>query len=196
MATKTTYTVKYQRALQGKTDYKLRLRLLLSGATRCVIRRSLKNIIIQFVNYKPQGDEVIVSADSRMLAKYGWRGAGSNTSAAYLTGLLAAKRALPKVKNCISDIGSASTVHGSVVFAALAGVLEGGLAIPATKSVFPKEERLLGKHTAAYAKQLKEKNLQRYNKQFAQYLKNGLSPENLPEHVQTVKAKILGEKHA
>ena len=140
---------------------------------------------------------MLVGVDSRMLAKYGWRASCNSTPAAYLTGILCARRALAKgIKKCICDLGG-SSVHGSVLFAALAGVVEGGLAVPATKDVFPKEDRLLGKHIAAYAKLLKEKNQTAYNKQFSQYLKNGFSPENLPEHVKSVKAKIMeGEYHA
>lgn len=192
MAKKTTYTVKYRRAREGKTNYKNRLKLLLSNTPRLVVRISLKTVRIQLIEYKPAGDNVITTANSNMLAKYGWAGGNNNTPAAYLTGILIAKMA--KTKNCIGDIPAA--VKGSVAFAAIAGAMDGGLNIPATKTVFPSEDRLTGKHIATYAKMLKTKDEQKYKRQFAQYLKKGFDPEKLPEHVASVKAKILGEKNA
>ncbi|MBI4148379.1 50S ribosomal protein L18 [Candidatus Woesearchaeota archaeon] len=195
MASKTIYTVKYRRALAGKTDYKTRLKLLLSGTPRLVIRKSLTTISMQVISYTPTGDRVHVTATSRMLAQYGWKAGNKSTSAAYLTGLLTAQHAhQKKITNCIADIGGTTAVKGSVVYAALAGAVDGGLSIPATKTVFPGQDRLLGKHVAAYANKLKT-TPERYQRQFAQYLKNGLDPEQLPAHVETVKAKIIGDTH-
>lgn len=196
MAKKTTYTVKYRRIREGKTNYKKRLQLLLSEQQRVVIRRSLKAVQIQIISYFPKGDKIDICINSRVLAKYGWLGAYNNVPAAYLTGMLAAKKALEKsIKSCICDIGNVSPVKGSVVFAALAGVIDGGLSVPVNKKVFPNEECITGKHIANYAKELKLKNEEKYKKQFSQYLKNGCIPEELPNMFLSVKAKIQGVKH-
>ena len=42
--------IEFRRKREGKTDYKRRLRLLLSNKPRLVIRVSLKNIIIQILH--------------------------------------------------------------------------------------------------------------------------------------------------
>ena len=196
MANKTTYTVKYRRTREGKTNYKNRLRLLLSGTQRLVIRKSLKAVRVQIVAYTPQGDRVQVFVDSHTLTKYGWLGSYNNIPAAYLTGLLAAKQAnAQSIKEAICDLGNCSTVPGSVIFAALAGVVAGGLSIPVNKTVFPKEERITGKHIATYAKDLKTKDEQKYKRQFAQYLKKQFLPEELPNLFLQIKTKIEGAKY-
>jgi len=40
---------------------------------------------------------------------------------------------------------------------------------------------------------LKEKDPEKYNRQFSRYLKNGLEPEKIVEHFEEVKNKILKE---
>ena len=51
MATRKLYTVKYRRQREGKTNYDKRLKLLLSGKPRLIIRPSLKGITIQVEEY-------------------------------------------------------------------------------------------------------------------------------------------------
>ncbi len=195
--TRRNYTVKYRRVLAGKTDYRLRLKLLKSGLPRLVIRRSLSAIRMQVVEYKPDGDRVVLAVDSGMLAKFGWRAGTGNTPAAYLTGLLLAKAAAGKIQKCVSDTGNLSIVKGGVLFAALAGAVEGGLSVSVAKEMFPSADRLAGKSIAAYAKLLMA-DKQKTGWQFAQYLKDGLNPEELPAHVASVKASIreavIGDK--
>ena len=58
------YYVKPRRRREGKTDYRKRLCLLRSGKTRLVVRKSLKNTQIQFVQYKEDGDKIILAASS------------------------------------------------------------------------------------------------------------------------------------
>ena len=67
-----TRKIKYRRKLQGKTNYKKRLRLLLSKKPRLVVRKSLKNIIAQIIEYHPSGDKLLFSASSKELEKMGW----------------------------------------------------------------------------------------------------------------------------
>lgn len=138
----------YKRKLEGKTDYKRRLRLIASGKPRFVVRSSLKNILIQVIEYHPDGDKIIASSSTPELKKkYGWKGNGRNTPAAYLTGMLAAKKATAKkIKEAILDIGLRSPIKGSIDYAALKGAVDGGLAIPHSKEVLPSEKRIKGEH--------------------------------------------------
>ena len=63
------YNVPYRRRREGKTNYKLRKKLILSGLPRIVARRTRNHIIIQLVKPALQGDQVITSAHSRELSK-------------------------------------------------------------------------------------------------------------------------------
>ena len=51
MKTHKTRAAAYRRKREGKTDYRKRLRLLLSGKPRLVIRRSLRDISAQVIEY-------------------------------------------------------------------------------------------------------------------------------------------------
>ena len=57
------YRVPFRRRREGKTDYRKRLKLLLSRKPRLVVRKSLNNIIAQIVEYDEKGDRVVVSGD-------------------------------------------------------------------------------------------------------------------------------------
>ena len=142
------YHVKPRRHRQGRTDYRRRLKLLKSRKVRIVVRRSLTNTRVQFVEYKPDGDTILASAVSNELVKkYGWKYSVATTPAAYLTGMLAAKKAQEKgVKEGILDIGRYVPTTGSKLFAALKGVVDAGITCPHDESKIPKEERLLGNH--------------------------------------------------
>ena len=186
-----TYTVAYRRKRQGATDYKTRLKLLTGNTTRVVVRRSLKNIWLQIVDYNPAGDKVILSAHSRELRKLGWKGGLNNLPAAYLTGLLLGKKAKAKnIAQAVMDIGLNVSVKGAVWYAALKGLVDAGLTVPHAKEVLPPEPRIRGDHIAAWAKTLKAQP-ERYQRAFNQYLKAGLQPENLPSHWEEIKKKVL-----
>lgn len=147
----------FKRRLKKKTNYKKRLALLKSGKTRLVIRKSLSNISVQFINYKPEGDETVVSANSVELKKFGLKH-GGNLPAAYLTGLLAGKRAKEKnIKEAVLDIGLQTSTKGSRIYAALKGVLDSGINVPHSKEILPAEDRIKGKHISeAIEKQFEE----------------------------------------
>ena len=142
------YHVKPRRRRQGRTDYRKRLRLLKSRKIRIVVRKSLKNTQIQFIEYKEEGDNIIASAKSNeLLRKYDWKHSTSSTPAAYLTGLLAGKRAADKgISECVLDIGRHPPVTGSKLFASLKGVVDAGIDCPFSEEKLPKEDRLMGKH--------------------------------------------------
>ena len=148
MKTGPRYHVKPRRHRQRKTNYRLRLNLLRSKKPRIVVRKSLKAIRVQFVEYNPQGDKILASAISNELAKeYGWKYSVSNTPAAYLTGFLAGKRAKEKgIEHGVLDIGLYHPTVGSTLFASLKGVLDAGIECPHDGQMLPKEERIYGIH--------------------------------------------------
>ncbi|RLF29065.1 MAG: 50S ribosomal protein L18 [Thermoplasmata archaeon] len=162
------YHVKPRRRREGKTDYRRRLRLLRSKKTRIVVRKSLRNIRVQFIEYNPDGDRVIASAISQELKKiYNWKYSVSTTPAAYLTGLLAGKRAKEQgIEEGVLDIGRQKPTKGSRLFAAMKGVIDAGIKCPHSSEIIPSEDRLLGKH---------------------------LNKEITPT-VNTIKNKIIGEE--
>ena len=180
------YNVQKRRKLEGKTNYKKRLKLLLSKKLRLVVRPSLKNIIVQIAEYYPKGDKIVVSAHSKELEKFGWKFNCGNIPAAYLTGLLIGSKAKTKeIKQCILDIGFNKPVKGSRIFACLKGAIDAGIEIPASKNVFPSENRIKGEHITKYAKQSKNKS------QFLRYNNKGLDISQLSKTVEDIKNKII-----
>ena len=146
MATSPRTRVPFRRRREGKTDYRRRLALVKSGETRLVVRRTNGNVIVQFVDWGQDGDSVKATAVAQELKKMGWEGSPKNTPAAYLTGLLAGKRAAAAgVENAVLDIGRHVPTKGSRVFAALKGVLDAGIEVPhGGDEMYPSEERLNG----------------------------------------------------
>ncbi len=139
------YKVPFRRRREGKTDYRHRANLLKGEVPRAVVRLTNTQTIVQLVEFHMDGDRVIASAVSRELLKMGWKGVHSNTTAAYLTGYLAGKRAMKAgVEEAVLDIGLKSKVHGSKTFAAMKGLVDAGLYIPHDDSVLPSEERMNG----------------------------------------------------
>lgn len=113
-----------------------------------VVRKTNNQTIVQFVEYKEKGDNIIAQAISKELeTKFNWKFSTSNTPAAYLTGYLAGMRAKEKkIKECILDIGRQRPVTGSKLFASLKGVLDTGINCPHDEQKIPNEDRLKGKH--------------------------------------------------
>ncbi len=189
-----TFNVQFRRKREGKTNYKKRLRLLLAAKPRLVVRTSLKNIIVQIVEYHQQGDKVIISAHSSELDKLGWKFSKGNIPAAYLTGLLVGEKAKEKgLKDVILDIGLTSPVKGSRAFACLKGVVDAGVKVPFSEDILPKEDRIKGSHIAKYAEQLKE-NKELYSKKFSEYIKLNIDPLQVPIVFDETKNKILKVK--
>lgn len=193
MATNQRYTVPNRRNREGKTDYKHRLTIIKTKNTRFVVRKTLKHITTQLAQYLQQGDKIVTGANTKELTKLGWKGATSNTTAAYLCGMLAAKKAKQNnIKTAASDLGFATSVKGAIVYAAIKGANDNGLTINCSKTMYPDEKRIDGTHIAQWAKKLKQENKEKYEKQFSAYLKKGLDPETLPQHFQTIMNKIKG----
>ncbi len=184
-----TRTVPYRRVREGKTNYKRRLKLLVSNIPRIVIRRSSKYIKAQLVVYSAKGDKVLFATDSKELSKAGWKAGFNNTPAAYLTGLLFAKKV--GKKKVIVDIGMQTSIKGNVIYSFVKGCVDGGLDVSCSETILPSEDRISGKHIADYAKSLKQ-NKEKFEKQFGK-LSKVLDPEKIVEHFKEVKQKILGK---
>ncbi len=189
------YRVPWRRRREGKTNYYKRVRLVLSGKPRFVVRRTNRYIIVQVAEARVEGDRMLAVAHSKELEKrYGWKGGSKSTPAAYLTGLLAGFRALRAgVVSAVLDIGLAAPTPGSRVFAALKGGLDAGLSIPHSKEILPPAERIRGEHIASWASKLREEDPERYQRLFSDYIKRGLPPEELPGHFDEVLARIRDE---
>lgn len=170
--------MKYIRKLTGKTDYRKRISLLKSGKIRLVIRRSLKNVWAQLVEFNLDGDKVLLSAHSNELKKYGWKLAKRNIPSAYLVGLLLGTKAKQKnIKEAIADLGFNRTLKGSLIYAVIKGAVDGGLNVPHSKDIYPSEDRIKGKHIVDY-----------YNKNKEVFTKH--NPENILKEFEEVKSKI------
>ncbi|WP_159899704.1 50S ribosomal protein L18 [Salinirussus salinus] len=152
MATGPRYTVPLRRRREGRTNYHQRLRLLKSGKPRLVARKSNQHVRAQLVTTGPQGDNTIASAVSSDLEEYGWEAPTGNMPAAYLTGLLAGKRAIEAgLEEAVLDIGLNSPTPGSKVFAVQEGAIDAGLEIPHNDDVLADWSRTRGEHIAEYA---------------------------------------------
>jgi len=125
------YHVPFRRRREGKTDFRARLALLRSGKTRAVLRRSLSGMNVQLIDAAENGDRVLVQAGYKDLEKLGWKHSVKDTTASYLVGLLAGKKAGQSgIEEAVLDIG----LH------------EPGMDIPHGEEMFPDDDRLAGKH--------------------------------------------------
>src|SRR5467141_258624 len=190
MADSPRYALPYRRRREGKTDYKLRRALVKSGKPRAVVRLTNKYVTVQITDATITGDIVRASASSRELPKLGWKGGLGNLPSAYLTGALAARRAIARgVKEAILDLGLKGPTKGSKLFAVLKGLGDSGLAVPHSPERLPPMERIGGNHIATYAKSLAgEHDL--YKKRFSAYLSRGLKPEDLSGHFEEVRRVV------
>lgn len=163
----------FKRRRLGKTDYEKRLKLLFSKKPRLVVRRSLKYIKVQIIDFDTKGDKTLASASSQELKKLNWKFNSDNLPSAYLTGVLIGKKSLEKgIKEAILDIGLYSSPKGSRVFAVAKGAIDAGLKVPCGEEIFPSEERISGQHIAEYKEKFKD----------------------LPKEFERIKQKILEEK--
>ena len=139
--------IAFRRRREGRTDYRRRLRLLRSSLPRAVVRKSLNHMQIQIVAYDEKGDRIVVSAVSQELKAFGWTAGTGTVPAAYLTGLLAGRRAAQKgVTRAVLDVGVQKPAGGGRLFAAANGLCDAGLDVPHGEGVLPQRDRIEGKH--------------------------------------------------
>ncbi|PIN80271.1 50S ribosomal protein L18 [Candidatus Woesearchaeota archaeon CG10_big_fil_rev_8_21_14_0_10_32_9] len=149
--TTTRFTVRFRRKREGRTNYKKRLALLKSRKPRLIIRKTNTQIILQIAQYLPDGDKIIATVQSNELTKHGWKHSFKNLPAAYLAGMLIAKKAkMHKIEGAILDMGLTTPLKGTKIFAALKGAVDAGLQVPVSDSIFPTEERLKGEHISSF----------------------------------------------
>jgi len=182
------YTLPYRRKREGRTNYKKRLAYLKSGLTRLVVRPTSKNIVVQLVNYAPDGDQVLFTVTSATLKKYGWKFHGGNTPSAYLSGFLLAKLAKGKATDqVIVDLGLFHAAPKTRVFAAIKGAIDGGIQILADDEHLPSDDRVKGAHIESYAQSVAKGTLQ-----FSLTVKEGAKPQAFISEFDAVKKKIMG----
>jgi large subunit ribosomal protein L18 len=142
------YRVPFRRRREGKTDYRVRLRLLKSGEPRAVVRMTDHRVRVALVSYDPAGDRVLAAADSRELGGVAFpSGSLASTPAAYLTAYLAGMRAKARgTGSAVLDAGLRHPTHGGRLSAALKGLLDAGIEIPHGEGGFPSSDRLNGTH--------------------------------------------------
>lgn len=141
-------TIKRRRR-ENKTDYKLRFSSLKSNKVRIIIRRTNRYFIVQAVESKEAQDKVIAGVTSKNLLKFGWpeeSGSLKSIPAGYLTGLLIAKKLGNKGEYNV-DIGMARKAYKGRIFSVVAGLIDGGLKINASKDVLPSKDMIEGKNS-------------------------------------------------
>jgi len=186
-----TYRVLFRRRRQGRTDYRLRRRLVISSRLRLITRGSLRHMTVQIARAGSKGDEILVSARSSELKKFGWRGPPGNIPAAYLTGLLLGYRAKAAgVEEAIVDLGLQSPSKGTRTFAAVKGALDAGFKVACEDKILPDIARIRGEHVAKYAQRVQSSDPDLYKRAFSSYLTADLKPESLPEHFDQVKGEL------
>jgi len=165
------YQVKFRRRREAKTDYYARKRLIIQDKNkyltpkyRLVVRFTNKDIICQIVSAGITNDDVVASAYSHELKRYGIQLGLTNYAAAYATGLLLARRVNKKFNlefyegvtepdgeeflieadpeenapfQAVLDVGLRRTTTGARLFGALKGAVDGGLDIPHNSRRFP-----------------------------------------------------------
>jgi large subunit ribosomal protein L18 len=147
MSTGPRYKVPFRRRREGRTDYRHRAALLRGGEVRMVVRKSNRHLRVQFIEYTATGDKVLASAVSKELEELGWKASGKSTPGAYLTGLLAGKRAKEKnIESAVLDIGLREPTKGATMFAALKGAVDAGVEIPHSEDMVPSKDRISAKH--------------------------------------------------
>ena len=148
MSTGPRYRVHFRRRREGKTDYRVRLRLLKSGTARAVVRFSDRRVRVTIVHYDPAGDRVVAAAESAELGRLGFPPSSlSSTPAAYLTAYLAGLRSKSAgAESAVLDTGLRHPTEGGRLSAALKGLLDSGIEVPHGEGVFPSADRLNGAH--------------------------------------------------
>jgi large subunit ribosomal protein L18 len=142
------YRVPFRRRREGLTDYRRRLKLLLSEEPRAVVRVSNSRVLVSLTSYDPVGDRVLAMASSGELRSLGFpAGSLRSAPAAYLTGYLAGLRAKKGgTERAVLDTGLRHPTPGGRLVSALKGLLDAGLEIPHGEQQFPSSDRLNGKH--------------------------------------------------
>ncbi len=151
MATGPRYKVPFRRRREGKTNYHVRYKLILSKKPRVVVRKSNSSTTLQLVVAEMTGDKTLLTVNSRELRDFGYTLGIGNLPAAYLTGLLFGKKMLALGQaGGIADIGLHASTRGNRIYAAIKGVVDAGVEVPHSPEIFPEDERIRGEHIKKY----------------------------------------------
>ena len=140
-----TYTKILRRIRDKKTNYTRRKNMLMGRKDFVTVQISNENTQVQIHKPELTGDKVISSAHSRFLIEKGWKGSRKNIPAAYLTGYFAGKKALEKGATS-AILYSGTRKYTSRMAAALNGITDAGVEIPADEKTFPTNDRINGEH--------------------------------------------------
>ncbi|MBD3352116.1 MAG: 50S ribosomal protein L18 [Candidatus Lokiarchaeota archaeon] len=187
------YRVFMRRRRESRTNYQRRLKMVLSGKLRLVIRARLSSVIVQIVKAELNGDKIIAASESRQLKnKFNWKYNLGNMPSAYLTGLLCGMRAKKEgVEECILDVGILTHKHR--VLSAFKGFLDSGIKVNYNDKFFKDsnlEERIDGSHIEAYAKMLSKENKEKFEQIFSNYIRNKVDPKKIVSSFKEIKKKI------
>ncbi|MDH5463079.1 MAG: 50S ribosomal protein L18 [Nitrosopumilus sp.] len=139
------YSKILRRLREEKTNYKKRGTMLMGKRDFITVNITNENTQVQILKPGMAGDKVIASAHSRSLLEKGWKGSRKSIPAAYLTGYLAGKKALGQgAKDAILYTGTRR--YTQRVAAALKGIVDAGIKVPADEETFPATERINGEH--------------------------------------------------
>ena len=139
------YSKILRRLREEKTNYRKRGTMLMGKRDFIAVTISNQNTQVQILTPGMTGDKVVSSAHSRYLLEKGWKGSRKSVPAAYLTGYLAGKKALGQgAKDAILYTGTKR--YTQRMAAALKGVIDAGLQVPANEETFPPEDRINGEH--------------------------------------------------
>jgi len=139
------YSKILRRLREEKTNYKKRSVMLRGKRNFVSVNISNENTQVQILKPEMTGDKVVASAHSRNLLGRGWKGSRKNIPAAYLTGYLAGKKALSSGQSD-AILYTGTRKYTQRMAAALKGVIDAGVKIPADSETFPPEERIKGEH--------------------------------------------------
>ena len=95
------------------------------------------------------------------------------------------------------DVGLARTSTGARVFGAMKGAVDGGIDVPHSEKRFPGYDKkskefnaevhrkhIMGQHVADYMRSLIEEDETAYKRQFSQYIKLGITADDVSSHLQ------------
>jgi len=139
------YSKILRRLREEKTNYKKRGTMLTGKRDFITVNITNQNTQVQILTPGMTGDKVVASAHSRYLLEKGWKGSRKSVPAAYLTGYLAGKKALVQgAKDAIMYTGTRR--YTQRMAAALKGIVDAGVKVPADEKTFPPNERINGEH--------------------------------------------------
>jgi len=112
----------------------------------------------------------------------------------------------PGAFRCHLDVGLARTSTGAKLFAVMKGAVDGGLDVPHSEKRFPgydKESKefnaevlrghIFGLHVSNYMKELMEGDEDSYKRQFSQYIKHGITADELEDMYKKAHASIRSD---